>query len=166
MSTPSIDFWPYLTTLWFGSPTTEGDTFDALYRMVMFLRNDDPYIELITMWGDRSRMSSDLHDKDEIRRVLQCGMEGYPWARPISPGVWDHFKGGVYAVHGRVLWTGPEGGEVVIYTSMVFGTTHARLVSVWNEIVRWPDGAYRTRFVRRFDPKIEPSFKVPTPTSV
>jgi len=51
------------------------------------------------------------------------------------------------------------------YTSMTYGTPHSRLISQWCEVVKWPDGKYRSRFVYR-GPDLhtpEPSYKVPTP---
>ena len=46
---------------------------------------------------------------------------------------------------------------------MVFGTDHTRFVREWCEVVQWPDGKYRSRFVYR-GPDLTtpaPQFKVP-----
>jgi len=84
----------------------------------------------------------------------------------ITLGIWDHFKGGVYKVTGFSSWASGNGEKVVGYTSMLFGTDHTRLVNQWCEVVEWPDGKYRSRFVYRgADLKVTaPSWKVPSPT--
>lgn len=79
-------------------------------------------------------------------------------------GVYDHFKGGVYLVD-RVELCADSHEFRVSYLSLVHATYHSRRASEWNEIVVWPDGKYRSRFVLRGnDLKVpEPSFKVPSP---
>jgi hypothetical protein len=75
-------------------------------------------------------------------------------------GIWDHFKGGVYVSTSTVRWA-EDGEPVIIYTSLLHGTHHARRCSEWNELVEWPDGAYRSRFVFRGKTMTQPpSFKV------
>lgn len=84
----------------------------------------------------------------------------------LERGIYDHFKGGVYLVRGVSSWASGNGEPVVEYTSMVFGTHHVRLLSQWREIVKWPDGEQRGRFVYR-GPDLTtpaPSFKVPSPS--
>ncbi len=181
MTTPAINFWNHLARNWihpdqfaeelvFSSEDQGliGELIEAACDVVFFhgRSEHDLYESLINIWGDRPRMSSGFLDKDEIRRLLNCLREGWTNPVPIQEGVWDHFKGGVYKVHGRVKWTGDESGEVVLYTSLITGDTFARHVRVWNEIVLWPDNAYRTRFTRRKDPKEPPVFKVPSPTGI
>lgn len=80
-------------------------------------------------------------------------------------GIYDHFKGGVYLADLVVRWA-EDGDCAVVYVSMLFGTWHARRCSEWAEVVKWPDGKYRSRFVfRGVDLKVaEPSFKVPNPS--
>ncbi len=80
-------------------------------------------------------------------------------------GIYDHFKGGVYLVTGFGSWASGNGERVVEYISMIFGTKHYRLATQWGEVVQWPDGKYRSRFVYR-GPSMrshEPPFKVPSP---
>jgi len=180
MTTPAIDIWKHLAKNWLRPDdfTDElilpGDqkllnTLIEIASDVVFLhgRSHEDLVEpLFGMWGDRPRMSSDFINKDEIRRILNCLREGWSIPMPIQEGVWDHFKGGVYKVHFLASWTGDEGGEVVVYTSLLHGTTHARHVTSWNEIVLWPDSVYRTRFVRRKDPKDPPLYKVPSPDGI
>ena len=173
MSTPAIDFWPHFEAIWFGS-AQNGSAHDSIYCAAQVIVTSwgialengddyDPVEELLRRWGDRPRTSSNFLDKAEILRLLRCLKDGHTYASHYYDGLWDHFKGGVYTAHGDVKWTGEEGGNVVIYTSLVNGETYARHVRVWNEIVLWPDGEYRTRFVKRNNPKVPPAFKVPTP---
>lgn len=52
---------------------------------------------------------------------------------------------------------------MVVYLSLIHGTWHVRRIEQWFEIVTWPDGMARGRFVYR-GPTAEtpePSFKVP-----
>ena len=82
-------------------------------------------------------------------------------------GVYDHFKGGVYLIRDFSSWASGDGELVVEYLSLLFGSKHTRLASQWREVVRWPDGRYRSRFVYRGPDLRTPelSFKVPSPTS-
>jgi hypothetical protein len=83
----------------------------------------------------------------------------------MKHGVWDHFKGGVYMSTGLGRNAETDALEVE-YISLLHGTKHHRRCTMWNEVVEWPDGKYRSRFMYRgvdlahSDP---PSFKVPTP---
>lgn len=82
--------------------------------------------------------------------------------RTITPGVWDHFKGGIYLVE-RTARSADTDEPVVVYLSLVHGTWHVRRLDQWFEIVTWPDGRARGRFVYR-GPTAEtpePVFKVP-----
>jgi hypothetical protein len=104
-----------------------------------------------------------VKNEEEIRRLLICCAEGWAVDRrtqQVVSGIYDHFKGGVYIVLLPLhKWTGDEGGQVVLYTNLT-SEVFARHVDVWTEIVKWPDGKYRPRFVLRGDPSKEPSFKV------
>lgn len=79
-------------------------------------------------------------------------------------GVFDHFKGGVYLVE-RLARSADTGEPIVVYLSLHHGTWHTRRLSQWNEVVPWPDGVERARFVYRGpDAEVpEPSFKVTPP---
>lgn len=82
-------------------------------------------------------------------------------------GVYDHFKGGVYMVD-RVLRWAEDGEPVVSYLSLTEGSWHGRRCSEWAEVVQWPDGKFRSRFVYR-GPDLRtaaPSFKVAGGTRV
>lgn len=77
-------------------------------------------------------------------------------------GIYDHFKGGVYVSLDATPWAGEDNWHVVRYLSINYGTPHTRFAHEWNEVVQWPDGAYRSRFIYR-GPDLRtppPSFKV------
>jgi hypothetical protein len=114
-----------------------------------------------------------LHEAELAEGLLEClnPYQSYsPFTAPESVtlqsrGVYDHFKGGVYMIRDFSTWASGNGEKVVEYLSMLFGTKASRLMSQWCEVVRWPDGKYRSRFVYR-GPDLrtpEPSFKVPSP---
>jgi hypothetical protein len=90
------------------------------------------------------------------------------WTNPenIHLGIYDHFKGGIYDVHGFSGWSSGHGELVVEYQSMLFATKHTRFASEWCECVQWPDGEYRSRYVYRSKDLTvpAPAFKVPNPT--
>lgn len=78
-------------------------------------------------------------------------------------GIYDHFKGGIYLATGTSLFvSGEKEVEVVEYISLKSGKKCTRYLWQWNEVVRWPDGKFRSRFVYRgSDLSVpEPSFKV------
>jgi hypothetical protein len=110
-------------------------------------------------------------ESELVQGLLEC-LNPYqphsPYTDPgarLNPGLWDHFKGGVYLLESLASWTSGDDEQVVIYTSLLTGSKYVRLVSQWCEVVQWPDGKYRSRFVYRGPPgTVEPSYKVPSPT--
>lgn len=79
----------------------------------------------------------------------------------FTQGIYDHFKGGVYKTNKVSRFANDE--LYVDYTSLTYGSDHARFLWEWCEVVKWPDGKYRSRFVYR-GPDLrtpEPSYKVP-----
>lgn len=110
-----------------------------------------------------------------VQGILECLDDYQPYSPHTNPesvtfkmgGIWDHFKGGVYLKTGQGSWASGNGELIVEYLSLIFGTKHYRLASQWCEVVQWPDGKYRSRFVYR-GPDLyipAPSFKVPSPTA-
>lgn len=95
--------------------------------------------------------------------MLECLRDGFLTESPPPLGIYDHFKGGVYLVTGHALWASGAGELNVEYLSMVHGTKHNRLATQWCEVVAWPDGLFRSRFVYRGSDlnTPEPVFKVP-----
>lgn len=80
-------------------------------------------------------------------------------------GIYDHFKGGVYLAQSIGMNASNDNEVMVDYLSMIHATKHFREAWQWDEIVKWPDGKYRSRFVFRgrdlYTPP--PPFKVPSP---
>jgi hypothetical protein len=76
----------------------------------------------------------------------------YGWVSEAGPGmrhgIWDHFKGGLYCSLG-VGRHAETGAMEVEYLSLFHATRHHRRCEQWNEVVQWPDGKYRSRFVYR-----------------
>lgn len=109
----------------------------------------------------------DVQDADIVEGLLKCLHHGWRseagW--DMKHGIWDHFKGGIYRSE-RVERCADTDEPRVSYLSMLFGTPHSRRAIQWNEVVQWPDGKYRSRFIYR-GPDLRtppPSFKVPSPT--
>lgn len=102
-----------------------------------------------------------IDQADMIEGLLRALHFG--WVSQAGPhmkhGIWDHFKGGIY--FSDSLGLNADTGELEVeYISCRHGTRHHRRCSQWNEVVRWPDGEYRSRFVCRDLDKPTPSFKV------
>jgi len=66
----------------------------------------------------------------------------------LIPGIYKHFKGGLY----RLLFTVKNADDVskdlVIYMSLETGEIWARSVEGWEHLVMWPDGRKCRRFIR------------------
>lgn len=61
-------------------------------------------------------------------------------------GVYRHCKGGLYKAQGLALEESSL-SPVVIYTHLGETLTWTRPLESWQQIVSWPDGTYRPRFV-------------------
>jgi hypothetical protein len=168
MATPGFGE-PYtkLTELFLGNTTTDHER-SVVHRMVD---------EAILSTGDSllnrflQRVSALVPDKVAgadhalVDGLLRCIANGW-YTGPLTlkeNGIWDHFKGGVYLKTGHGSWASGDGEPVIEYISMIYGTKHYRLASQWCDVVQWPDGGYRSRFVYRgSDLMVQaPSFKVP-----
>ena len=63
--------------------------------------------------------------------------------------LYEHYKGGRYLV----LFIADEstneriGNKVVVYVSLTFGVVKCRDESEFTEIVEWPDGSKKQRFI-------------------
>jgi len=109
-------------------------------------------------------------EEDLVDGLLTCLANPGWWTEPDphghlrQHGIYDHFKGGVYRVTKIAMFA--NGELFVDYISMTTGQDFGRFVSEWCEVVRWPDGRYRSRFVWRSAGLLgpEPTFKVPTPS--
>ncbi len=118
-------------------------------------------------YGTRINPTIDAADMLTLGRFCECVItDGFYEGLIISSagpkmqhGIYDHFKGGVYKTQSVIPWAGAEGGHILEYVSLNYGTDHSRLCQEWNEIVAWPDGRYRSRFVYR-----GPDLNTPPPT--
>jgi hypothetical protein len=138
----------------------EGSTLAGRFEQLMQERNGQ---QLSPMYP---------HTANIVQGLLEC-LDPYqpyePYTRPdiIRPGIYDHFKGGVYLVTGLSTWVsgGEPEAQAVEYLSMIYGTRFTRLATQWCEVVQWPDGKYRSRFVYRGSDLKTPArpFKVPSP---
>lgn len=100
-----------------------------------------------------------------VEGLFDCKANG--WVSNAGPfmrhGVWDHFKGGLYMSTGGGQ-DAESGFWQVRYISLYHGTEHHRRAVSWNEVVKWPDGRYRSRFIYRGLAVCEaPSFRVAAP---
>lgn len=78
----------------------------------------------------------------------------------LDLAVFDHYKGGVYQTRGLARSTDTK-DVLVIYGSLGPGGLWARPLAEWNDLVTWPDGVLRPRFVSRgVNPTVDPPFKV------
>jgi hypothetical protein len=83
-----------------------------------------------------------------IQDLLQC-----LWHEDLSfggekmtHGVYIHYKGGRYRSIGVAI-DAETGGQRVQYVSMGDGVIYSRLAIEWGQVVRWPDGRFRSRFM-------------------
>lgn len=163
-----------------GTPGIE-NVYDKIQDLVgrpVYPLDIDAIVNGVKPWGSEAENTSLLQQFLRLQllptlesadaALLQALLEAlhYGWVSKAGPdmlhGCWDHFKGGVYLSEKVVNWV-EDGEPLVIYLSLLHGTYHARRCAEWNEVVAWPDGRYRSRFVYRgktlaVDP---PSFKVP-----
>jgi hypothetical protein len=98
------------------------------------------------------------YDADIIQGLMDAVAYGRitPSDGSIYLGVYDHFKGGVYKANKTSFFANDE--LYVDYTSLTYGTDHGRFLWEWSEVVKWPDGKYRSRFVFR-----GPDLRTPAP---
>ncbi len=71
---------------------------------------------------------------------------------PIIPGkVYRHHKDDLYTVLHVVddSTNARAGNKVVVYVSLTYGTIKCRDVKEFTQIIIWPDGKKRPRFVER-----------------
>lgn len=64
----------------------------------------------------------------------------------IEPGNYKHYKGNMYRVLFMAKHTETE-EPLVIYISLENGGIFARPESMWTDLVTWPDGKTRPRFI-------------------
>jgi hypothetical protein len=64
----------------------------------------------------------------------------------FRPGLYRHYKGGLYQAHGLAVEEATL-RPVVMYTHLGDALTWTRPLESWQQIVNWPNGASRPRFV-------------------
>lgn len=120
---------------------------------------------------DHTRFTvGEINEMAGLLEMLHYGIDkNHGWLSEMGPhmplGIYDHYKGGVYMAD-RVLQWEEDGAPIVSYLSMTIGRWFGRRCAEWAEVVQWPDGKYRSRYVYR-GPDLrtpEPSFKVATPS--
>ncbi len=72
----------------------------------------------------------------------------------VTPGTYQHYKGGLYEVLMLAQMSESSAEIVVVYRSHATGDTWVRPLRTmgadsWEDQVVWPDGVTRPRFVRR-----------------
>ena len=70
-------------------------------------------------------------------------------APEIKQGVYQHYKGGKYLVLfvADVATNGQEGKKEVVYVSLTNGMILCRNLDEFTEVVKWPDGGMKPRFI-------------------
>ncbi|HEX5774683.1 MAG TPA: DUF1653 domain-containing protein [Candidatus Paceibacterota bacterium] len=63
--------------------------------------------------------------------------------------VYEHHKGGKYLVFGvaEESTNARKGNKVVLYVSLTYGKMKCRDLEEFTEVVEWPDGQRRSRFI-------------------
>jgi hypothetical protein len=87
---------------------------------------------------------------EEVEGLLQCIWRGDYGDDVFDPksGPYVHFKGETYLCFGiATLLQGPKEEVAVVYSNKP-GDIFVRTLKEWIEIVKWPDGKYRPRFMK------------------
>ena len=85
----------------------------------------------------------------EVEELLQCIWRGeFKEAFNVKSGPYIHFKGTTYLCFGiGTLIQGPKEEVAVVYSNKE-GEVWIRPLDEWVEVVKWPDGKYRPRFMK------------------
>jgi hypothetical protein len=81
----------------------------------------------------------------------------------FRPGLYEHFKGGVYRALYLARLSEQRNIQVVVYVSLANGHIWVRPWSkpllegddCWTDLVTWPDGTTKPRFIYRGEPEVE-----------
>lgn len=149
MATPYYDVFPYLASVAFDRPNVHEGEIEQARRAAKVATSfaGGPFCtRFFEELGVPARAG---FDEEVVEGLLECVARGdvsnAGWG--MAHGVYRHFKHGhLY----RTLSVGrcaDTGEPRVGYLSLVDGREHSRRASQWNEVVQWPDGKYRSRFL-------------------
>lgn len=70
-------------------------------------------------------------------------------SKPREGSEYLHYKGGLYSIVAVALnaTNAADGTEVVVYKSQKDGAVYVRNMDEFLELIEWPDGVTRSRFV-------------------
>jgi hypothetical protein len=117
-------------------------------RAIEAIEKSGPFFPwFITCYPTKAILRSDQWELGEkLLRFLWRG----DYIFGAKPGGYHHFKGGLYTVERTAIFLeGPRFEQVVIYFGLKDpAKVFVRPLREWCEIVLWPDGEYRLRFMR------------------
>lgn len=127
------------------------DLQDAEKRAEKVCSSDPPLLEkFLEQYPAQDPMAKTTVERvEEVEGLLQCIWRGdYKDAFNPEAGPYVHFKGTIYLCYGNAtLLQGPKEEHAVVYSSKS-GEIFVRPLKEWAEIVKWPDGKYRPRFMK------------------
>lgn len=176
--TTGWDPWETLTRIyWVGVPDIDEDQRRQAKTVIEIASNSFTHLDYKDLMETGGPMAVFLRLREErrgkkfpkkgnhvlLKGLLECLKEKMLTPKFPLLGIYDHFKGGVYLAQGVSRWASGDGERVVEYISIPKCQKFTRLASQWCEVVQWPDGKFRSRFVHRGHPNKEPevpAFKV------
>lgn len=128
------------------------DEVEEATRFTLKLKAQDPPLlqKFLSFYPPQDTTRWVIADQaEEAEGLLQCLWRGdYEGVLDPKSGPFVHFKGTTYLCFGEAkLLQGPKEEIAVVYSSKS-GEIFVRPLREWVEIVKWPDGKYRPRFMR------------------
>jgi hypothetical protein len=155
MATPCIPN-PYaaLASYALGGPSVGAsqEEIQEAEKFALSLQGKDPPLleKFLALYPPQSPMrKTTVERSEEAEGLLMCIWRG-DLKGVLNPkaGPYTHFKGETYLCYGEAkLLQGPKEEVAVVYSNKK-GDTFVRPLREWVEIVKWPDGRYRPRFVK------------------
>lgn len=124
---------------------------DDAKKKALSLQSVDPPLlqKFLVLYPPQDPLRKVTVDQDEeAEGLLRCIWRG-DYERSLAPkiGPYIHFKGSVYLCYGEAkLLQGPKEEVAMIYSNKE-GEMFVRPLQEWIEIVKWPNGLYRPRFI-------------------